>query len=83
MVNTRADLDKLRQALEAGDLAELRRMGHTIKGTGYGYGFRGMGALGQLLEEDAKKGDFAKIGARIDDFAEYLDNVVVEFDEPT
>ena len=83
MLNTREDLAKMRWAFDQGDMEELQRLGHTIKGTGYGYGFRGMGDLGKLLEEDVKSGDINGVGARIDAFANYLDRVVVEFeDEP-
>ncbi|MEF2230660.1 MAG: Hpt domain-containing protein [Pseudodesulfovibrio sp.] len=76
--NTRKEALLMREALAAGDMASLVRMGHTAKGTGYGYGMRTMGDLGRELETAAKAGDAAGCGDVIERMVHYLDTVVVE-----
>jgi len=77
--NSRQDVDTMRQALARGDMETLRRMGHTAKGTGYGYGMRTMGDIGTALEAAAKASDAPGCGEAIEYMARYLDTVVVEF----
>lgn len=77
--NSNADVFKMQAALDAKDYETLRRLGHTAKGTGYGYGFKGMGDIGQQLELAAKDDDYLKSQKCIDKMAYYLANVKVEF----
>jgi HPt (histidine-containing phosphotransfer) domain-containing protein len=73
------DVDIMRSALARGDYQTLVRLGHTAKGTGYGYGFRGMGDIGQALEKAARAGDRAQCHALVERMAYYLSTVQVEF----
>jgi HPt (histidine-containing phosphotransfer) domain-containing protein len=73
------EVDAMRAALARGDYRTLVRLGHTAKGTGYGYGFRGMGDIGQALETAARAGDAAKCHALVERMAHYLSTVQVEF----
>lgn len=73
------DVDTMRAALTGRDFATLGRLGHTAKGTGYGYGFRGMGDIGLELENAARAGDEAQCRALIERMARYLSVVRVEF----
>ena len=77
--NSKKDVEAMRLALADGDMETLRRMGHTAKGTGYGYGMRGMGDLGLALETAAQDCDVAGCEDVIKRMAHYLDTVVVEF----
>ncbi|ADU63047.1 MAG: Hpt domain-containing protein [Pseudodesulfovibrio sp.] len=73
------DVDTMRAAHTARDFAALERLGHTARGTGYGYGFRGMGDIGLALENAAKAGDEAQCLVLIEGMARYLATVRVEF----
>ncbi|QJB58072.1 Hpt domain-containing protein [Pseudodesulfovibrio sp. zrk46] len=79
--NSKKDVIKMQAALEAGDFETLARLGHTAKGTGYGYGFRGMGDIGLELEMAAKSEDRVQAKQVTEKMSYYLDNVRVEFGE--
>lgn len=77
--NSSKDLEEMQAVLAAGDFETLARLGHTAKGTGYGYGFRGMGDIGQELECAAKIENSDECAAQIERMGYYLANVKVEF----
>ena len=78
---SRTDLDKMVSAMELRDFEELIRLGHTTKGTGSGYGFKGMGVIGREIELAASARDLSGVRAQVDNLARYLDTVQVEFGE--
>lgn len=80
-INSEKDLVEMRTALNAGDFETLARLGHTAKGTGYGYGLMGMGDIGLALENASKIGDVAEVTVQVACMASYLANVQVEFGE--
>lgn len=80
-VNSKNDVVKMQTAYEAEDFETLARLGHTAKGTGYGYGFRGMGDIGLKLEMAAKEGRLAECKEQIEKMTHYINNVRVEFGE--
>ena len=71
----------MQQALDATDFETLTRLGHTAKGTGYGYGFLGMGDIGRELEQAAKSLNRDKSQELVEQMAHYLEHVTVEFGE--
>jgi len=77
--NSRKDIKSMRTALECKDFETLTRLGHTAKGTGYGYGFKGMGKIGLALEEAAKMKDCVTSHMHIDRMEQYLSTVKVKF----
>lgn len=79
--SSRDDLGKMQSALDAMDFETLIRLGHTAKGTGYGYGFRGMGDIGVKLEDAAKDRNENGVRTQLERMTYYLDNVKVEFGE--
>jgi HPt (histidine-containing phosphotransfer) domain-containing protein len=81
LANRRLDLEQLREALARGDFEEARRIGHSLRGAGGGYGFDEITRLGADIERCAKAGgrrDLAELVARL---AEHLDRVEVTFEE--
>ena len=48
------DLEKLREALATGDFETVRVIGHSMKGTGGGYGFDEISEFGAAIEKAAK-----------------------------
>ncbi len=73
----RGDVAKLRTALDRGDIAVIRTLGHQMAGTGGGYGFDPITEIGSALEESALASDTARIRASIEDLDRYLASVQV------
>lgn len=61
---------ELRGAIESGDIAVTRRIGHSLIGTGSSYGFEGIGSLGEEIQRAARAGDTEALR----NLAERLDN---------
>lgn len=74
----RADVVKLRGALDSGDFATIRNLGHQMSGTGGGYGFDPITEIGSVLETAALAGDVVEMRTNIDNLYRYLSNVRVD-----
>jgi CheY-like chemotaxis protein len=77
---TRQDLQSLCEALRAQDYSKIRFIGHDLKGSGGGYGFAEISALGRSIEEAAKRSDGEEIGKHVSALTDYLNRVEVVFD---
>ncbi|EGB14008.1 Hpt domain protein [Pseudodesulfovibrio mercurii] len=77
---SRQDLEQMRDALNVRDFETLVRLGHTTRGTGSGYGFKGMGRIGHDIELAAQQRDPGALERHMNTLAHYLDTVQVEFD---
>ncbi|HMD50901.1 MAG TPA: ATP-binding protein [Bryobacteraceae bacterium] len=75
--NRRADIAKLRAALDCGDYAIVRLLGHQMAGTGGGYGFQAISEIGAALEESALASDAARMRAGIAELDRYLLSVEI------
>jgi CheY-like chemotaxis protein len=71
--NRRADLLVLRVALKRHDYNAIRVLGHNMKGSGAGYGFPPIGAIGNRLERAAKAEASREIETEIAALTDYLD----------
>ncbi|BCR03847.1 hypothetical protein DESUT3_09160 [Desulfuromonas versatilis] len=80
LAHRREDLGTLRAALERGDYAAIRRLAHTMKGVGGGYGFAPFSSIGLQLQQAAEKRDAAGIERGLAALADYLERVEVVFD---
>jgi len=74
----KADVAQLRLALEQGDFAAVRTLGHQLAGSGSGYGFAQITEIGATLEESALAADAVRIRQEIDTLDLFLNNVVAE-----
>lgn len=74
------DLERLRSALGDGDMETVRVTGHSMKGTGGGYGFHGLSEIGAAIEAAAKSDDSVEISQQIETLADYLSRVEVQFE---
>jgi hypothetical protein len=73
----RADVVALEEALALRDMERVRILGHSMKGSGGGYGFDGITEIGLRLEAAGVSGDTVAARDGIDDLDEYLGNVEV------
>lgn len=75
----RKDIPTYRKALAERDFEALRVMGHRMKGTGTGYGFPMLSAIGDTIEQAAIRNDEGGITEAVDRLAWYIDHVKVEY----
>lgn len=80
-INSKKDLVKMEIAVESTDFTSLAHLGHTAKGTGYGYGFTGMGDIGRDLEVAARNNDIRACADQVSRMEHYLENVEVRYGE--
>ncbi len=80
MQRRREDVASIRASLTAGDLDKVRVTGHSMKGTGGGYGFEELSRIGSKLEKAAQTGDSDAISSLVTRLEDYLDKVVVEYE---
>jgi CheY-like chemotaxis protein len=76
--NRRGDVVKLRAAVDSGDFATIRTLGHQMAGTGGSYGFEPITKIGGVLEESALASNADRIRTNIEDLDRYLSAVRVE-----
>lgn len=78
--NRHKELETLRTALSAADYAQLRQLGHRMKGVGNSYGFAKVSEIGKRVEDCASSADQAGIGDCINEYADYLSRVQVVYE---
>ena len=77
----RADVDAIGSAAGAQDYETVRVLGHSMKGSGGGYGFDQRTEIGAGLEQAAKGKDVVAIRAGLEKLADYLARVEVVYEE--
>ena len=77
--NRRQDVGAILQALENQDFETIRILGHTMKGTGGGYGFDAITEMGRALETAAKDKNAQAIQQGTAALLNYLQAVEVVF----
>ncbi|MBI5100987.1 MAG: response regulator [Nitrospirae bacterium] len=75
--NRHRDIQEIERLLTEGDLQEILRLGHSMKGSGGGYGFDGITLIGEEMEEAARRGDKDALSALQKRLTEYLSRVRV------
>ena len=75
--NRRHDVASMRECLAQGDFEAIRIKGHSMKGSGSGYGFDEISHIGDLLEKVAMVEDGIVADDLITRLADYLANVEV------
>jgi HPt (histidine-containing phosphotransfer) domain-containing protein len=77
--NRRQDVEKINESLAAGDFATICVLGHSMKGSGGGYGFDAISSIGRRIEDAARSGDVDVVAEAVRDLADYLDRIDVVF----
>ena len=73
----RKDLEALRRAVHAGDLATIRNVGHNIRAFSRLYGFDELTALGEKIERAADEASTLRIVHLQGQLADYLERIEV------
>jgi HPt (histidine-containing phosphotransfer) domain-containing protein len=77
--NRRQDVDPILEAVDKQDFETIRVLGHTMKGTGGGYGFDAITEIGRDLETAAKEANVPTIRQKAAALLAYLQAVEVVF----
>ena len=80
MKNRTKELDTLRAALAAGDMEQLRQLGHRMKSVGNSYGFELISVLGKKFEDEAKTKNLPALEALIAQYSDYLARVKIVYE---
>lgn len=75
--NLDQDMVMMREGLAIGDFDSIRDRGHSMKGSGGGYGFDEITEIGALLEKAAQQKDGDVVGGLLSRLADYLANIEV------
>ncbi len=78
--NRRRDIELIQEAMGKSDFETIRVLGHSMKGSGGGYGFDAITEIGKLIEESTKKMDTEEISRQIEALSEYLDNINIVYE---
>ena len=79
LLSRQKDVDILKDAVSRNDFDAIRITGHSMKGSGGGYGFDGLTKIGGAIEEFAKASDSAAINRYIEELISYLARIDVEY----
>lgn len=77
--NRAKDAVKMQEALGEHDYEMLKRLGHSMKGVGGGYGFDEITRLGAEIERAAMSGDEAALRQLCTQLDEYMQRVTVVY----
>ncbi len=77
--NCRRDAGVLEKAIAQSDLDTIRKIGHSLKGVGGGYGFAEITSIGATIETAAKAGDTKAALTAVIAFKAFLKAVQVEY----
>ena len=77
--NRRRDVQTLETALQENNLAEIRTIGHRMKGDGGGYGFDAISMMGEALEQAAAREDRDAIRRQTAELIDFLARVTVVY----
>ncbi|MCX7966210.1 MAG: Hpt domain-containing protein [Syntrophorhabdaceae bacterium] len=77
--NRYEDIKKIMTALEHGDYETVRILGHSMKGSGGGYGFDAITEIGRGIEQAAKEKDGEAIKNKIVELQDYLKRIEIVY----
>ena len=78
--NRGKDLLVYQEALENENFDTIAILGHSMKGSGGGYGFNDLSTIGRAIEKAAKNRDKDSIRKNILDLTDYLNKLEVVYD---
>lgn len=78
--NREKDLLIFRQALEKDDFNSIAVLGHSMKGSGGGYGFDDLSSIGRAIEKAAKSKDKESVRKSIIDLTDFLKKLEIVYD---
>lgn len=80
LANRNKDVRSMLEALESGDYETIRMLGHSMKGSGGGFGFDAISKIGLSIEQEAKDCNIEGIRSSIEELATYLNRIEVVYE---
>ena len=80
LAHRRTDVAALDIAIARSDFEAARKIGHSLKGVGGGYGFDEISRVGTEIERAAREGRSEALRDLACSFVDYLDMVEIRFD---
>lgn len=77
--NRQEDIKSIGEALTNGDFETIRIAGHSMKGSGGGYGFNKISLIGGALEIAAKNNNADEIETRLEELVSYLGHLEINY----
>jgi HPt (histidine-containing phosphotransfer) domain-containing protein len=77
LANRKKDITAISDALEKKDMDAVRIIGHSMKGSGGGYGFETITDIGMLIEKGAKENRDEDIRLQVKRLEDYLRHVEI------
>ena len=78
--NRGKDLLVFQQALEKGNFDTIAILGHSMKGSGGGYGLNDLSSIGRAIEKAAKNRDKESVRKSIINLTDFLNKLEVVYD---
>ena len=78
--NRLKDVKSIISFLDAGDFEEVRVIGHSLKGSGGGYGFDKITEIGSRIEVFAREKNDQAIRNLVDELSKYLELIEVVYE---
>lgn len=78
--NRYEEINKIKSAISEKDFETIKKIGHTIKGVGGGYGFDYVTELGYKIEKAAKISDEHLLIELINELETHLNNVEIVYE---
>lgn len=79
--NRNEDVKSIQKLLQESNFLDVQRIGHSMKGSGGGYGFDKISEIGKGIEEFAKLKNKDGIFNLVDELSHYLSVVKIEYVE--
>ena len=76
----RKDIASMLEALPNEDYETIRLLGHSMKGSGGGYGFDAISEIGKTIEQAAKDKNDVQIKTSVEELSSYLERVEVVYE---
>lgn len=77
--NKREDAANLLRTIQSGDMKELQKLSHTVKGTSWMYGFKELGDLCYDLEQAAENSELERARQLAVQIKDYLNDVQISY----
>ncbi len=78
--NRQKDITTIKKALKTADFGKIRVLGHSMKGSGGGYGFMPISKIGQTIEQAAKNKNPDSIKNHLVELSDFLERVTLVYD---
>ena len=79
LANRRKDITAINEALKKKDMDTIRIIGHSMKGSGGGYGFETITDIGRIMEKAAKENCTEDIFLQLTRLEDYLHQLEITY----